>query len=289
VGDSLTRWRLIAAARGCAFGLALLLAQSACSPSPEELAAASTRIAGDIYATQSAGAPTPTPSRTPTLTPTPSRTPTPTPVPDAVIREGIAGMYDGPGLQYGYLAGLRAGERLRVIGEYQQCVWLKVGAASGLEGWVRNASELVTLNLECPAVPPGTFRPYTGSLVVDRRSPGGKSHLVIDNGGTLDGLIVLTDPAGEPIVACYVRSSSKYTFIGIPDGSYRILVSTGAEWNGDARRFTQDVSYWAFRGKNVFSSSSSRYSVWTVSLHAVEGGTGRIEPLSPAEFPSLVD
>jgi hypothetical protein len=282
-----TRRRLLATARQCACGLALLLAQSACSPSPEELAAASTRIAGDIYATQTAGAPIPTPSHTPTLTPTPSRTPTPTPVPDAVIREGIAGMYDGPGIQYGYLAGLRAGERLRVIGGYQQCAWLKVGATSGLEGWVRNASELVTLSLECADIPAGTFRPYTGSLVVDRRSPGGKSHLVIDNGGSRDGVVVLTTLPGEPIVACYVRLSSKYTFIGIPDGSYRILVSTGAEWNGDAGRFMQDSSYWAFQRNFAFSSSSSRYSVWTIGMHAVEGGSESIELLSPLDFPDL--
>lgn len=269
-------------------GLALLMAQSACSPSPAELAAVSTRIAADIFARQTAAAPTPTPSRTPTLTPTPSRTPSPTPMPDAVILQRVVALYDGPGSQYGYLADLRTGQRLEVLGGYEQCAWLKVSEASGLEGWVRNESELVTLNLECPAIPSGTFRPYTGSLVVDRRLPGGKSQLVIDNGGFRDGVVVLTNSSGEPIVACYVRLSSKYTFIGIPDGSYRILVSTGAEWNGDAGRFTQDTSYWVFQRSFAFTSSSSRHSVWTIGMYAVEGGTESIEPLSPLDFPDLV-
>jgi hypothetical protein len=52
---------------------------AACGPSQAELDAQATKVAADIFATQTAEAPTPTPI--PTLTPTPTETPTPTPVP----------------------------------------------------------------------------------------------------------------------------------------------------------------------------------------------------------------
>lgn len=52
---------------------------AACGPSQAELDAQATKVAADIFATQTAEAPPPTP--TPTLTPTPTETPTPTPVP----------------------------------------------------------------------------------------------------------------------------------------------------------------------------------------------------------------
>src|SRR5437868_8732352 len=75
----------------------LLLA--ACGPSEAQRAATSTQIAADIFATQTAGAPTITPTFTPsatptrtptstptvTQTPTPSDTPTSTPTPAPVL------------------------------------------------------------------------------------------------------------------------------------------------------------------------------------------------------------
>ncbi|MCX6027079.1 MAG: hypothetical protein NTY23_12630 [Chloroflexi bacterium] len=66
------------------------------------------------------------------MTPTPSRTPSSTLVPEASVLGRVDALYDGPGIQYSYMADLRAGERLEVLGGFQECSWLKVSEASGL-------------------------------------------------------------------------------------------------------------------------------------------------------------
>jgi hypothetical protein len=64
---------------------------SACGPSPAEQAGTATQAAANIFATQTAQAPTatptftPSPTATPTATPTPTSTPTPTPTETATI------------------------------------------------------------------------------------------------------------------------------------------------------------------------------------------------------------
>lgn len=66
------------------FGLLLIvLFLNACGPSQADLEATTTQVAAEIYATQTAGAPTITltATGTPTITPTPTSTPTATPVP----------------------------------------------------------------------------------------------------------------------------------------------------------------------------------------------------------------
>jgi len=196
-------------------------------------------------------------------------------------------VYDGPGIQYSYVAEVRAGERLEVLGGFQECSWLKVSDAPGLEGWLRNDASLVALNLECVSVPPGTFRPYTGSLILDHRPQKGRNHLTIDNGTDMDGAVILLEGEDSPLIACYVRGASTYTLIGVPDGSYRVLFTIGEEWSGDDGRFTSLAQYLAFEREAVFNSSASRYSIVTLTLHPVEGGTARIEPLSPLDFPDL--
>jgi hypothetical protein len=85
---------------------------AACGPSEAQRAATSTQIAADIFATQTAGAPTatatftpsatptdtPTPTLTPTAThtPTPSDTPTPTPTPAPVLMPAALTLNDLP-------------------------------------------------------------------------------------------------------------------------------------------------------------------------------------------------
>lgn len=63
--------------------IVLLLAMSACGPSEADMHATETVVAGDLFATQTALAPTATITDTPTITPTATPTYTPTPTPTA--------------------------------------------------------------------------------------------------------------------------------------------------------------------------------------------------------------
>lgn len=60
-------------------GLVVFILLSACGPSQDEIDATSTQLASNIFATQTANAPTSTLTPTPTNTPTPTSTSTPTP------------------------------------------------------------------------------------------------------------------------------------------------------------------------------------------------------------------
>jgi hypothetical protein len=59
--------------------LLMVTGLAACGPSQAELDAEATKVAAEIFATQTAEAPTPTPPPTATATPTPTFTPTPIP------------------------------------------------------------------------------------------------------------------------------------------------------------------------------------------------------------------
>ena len=61
---------------------------AACGLSQAELDVQATRVAADIFATLTAGAPTLTPTRTPTATPTAAPAPTETPTPTPVLHPG---------------------------------------------------------------------------------------------------------------------------------------------------------------------------------------------------------
>lgn len=77
--------------------------------------------------------------------------------------------------------------------------------------------------------------------------------------------------------------------MGIPDGEYYVYFSTGADWDAVDYRFTSDAAYQKFEDTFAYETNSQKYTVWTITLHPVEGGTGGTEPVSPDEFPSLLN
>lgn len=90
-------------------------------------------------------------------------------------------------------------------------------------------------------------------------------------------------------VAIYVRAGSTYTLTAVPDGTYRVLFTAGEEWSGDSAAFSRNARFLEFDRPCTFTASASGYSIWTITPHAVPGGSAQVEPLSPQEFPSLME
>jgi hypothetical protein len=260
-----------------------------CGPKPEQLDATATQIAARIYATQTASVPTTTTTPTLTLTPIPTATLTSTPMPDASVLADSLAVYEGPDIIFAYIADAYRGEALEVLGKYQGCDWLKIRTPAGVEGWIRAPAAFVQLNLICEELPVGTFRPYTGSIVLDHRATRGKGELTIDNGSPTDSLVLLANKSNLPIVACYVRASTQFTLTGIPDGEIKIFFSSGSAWDGEALRFTIDVNYYSFEEPFTYKTTANQYMVGSITLHPVVGGTAHTNPIQPDEFPPMND
>lgn len=276
------------------FGLLLSVLLVACGPSEAErqAQAAATAVAG--AATQTAEAPTftptstPTPTETPTPTATPTDTPTPTatptPTPEAIVVSGSLNVREGPGTQYEVKDTFEQGAELAVMGQFEDCTWLRVRNRSTLiAGWVSGAENYIELRLSCDSIPLGTFRPHTGVIKPNQRG-GGYGELAVDNGTSKDGVVILMLD-DEPFVAAYIRHGDSFTLTGIRDGIYDLYFSTGSQWNGE--EFTRSASYQRFEEPFDFTTGATTYTTWSVTLHSVSGGTASAEDLSEGEFPDL--
>ena len=102
------------------------------------------------------GTATNAPSATPTAKPTQKPSATPTPAPHAIITSETLNVRSGPDTQFDAIARVVRGDALTVVGQSDQCNWLKVLTAQNVLGWVARRSdntELVQLNLPCAEIP----------------------------------------------------------------------------------------------------------------------------------------
>lgn len=122
----------------------------------------------------------------------------------------------------------------------------------------------------------------------------------------------------EFLLSFYLRGGETLTVQGVPDGTYGIFIAMGtdpqpglssgihfsdlAEYvnglevllepeleTGLNRYFANDVSFFQFEEPLPFetdrTSRGIEYTVWTLTLHAVEGGTAETLPVDPDDFP----
>lgn len=109
-------------------------------------------------ATGSATPPTPTATtRSSTNTPTPTRraTSAATAVTTASLEVLAAGVNirSGPGTGFPVIASAQAGQRYTILGQYNNCTWLKIGQAQGQERWITGNAQFVRLLSPCSQAP----------------------------------------------------------------------------------------------------------------------------------------
>lgn len=89
----------------------------------------------------------------PTATPLPTPAPTPAPVTGVVLATNL-NVRSGPGTDFERLGAAPQGSTLQILGQLDDCAWLRVSTPNNLEGWVSGDVQFITLNSPCAAVPP---------------------------------------------------------------------------------------------------------------------------------------
>ncbi|MDR3575374.1 MAG: SH3 domain-containing protein [Anaerolineaceae bacterium] len=289
--------QLISCILGC---MCLLLA--ACGPSQAALNAQATVLAARNNATLVASQPTSTPmptftatatsttppTLTPTLTPTQTATPTLTPIPGAVVIASALIVRDGPGRQYSPLGQYTQKEQLDIIGQFENCSWLKtLSRKQSLTGWVSNTRQSIQYPLRCQDIPLGTYRPITG-VIRPNQDAGGYGLLTITNGAGDDCVAVLTRN-GKLVTALYLRAMENYSVNNIKDATYNLYFSKGSEWNG--KEFLSSPTYQQFADPLVFSTTNTaqgiKYSTWNVTLQAAANGNEPVNNVAANDFPDI--
>jgi hypothetical protein len=136
------------------------------------------------------------------------------------------------------------------------------------------------LRIPCADVPAGTFRPLTG-VIKPNRQIGGNGEMTIENGTSRDGVIALT-LSEVPVVTAYIRTGDSVTLKGISDGTYQLYFSKGAGWDGE--EFLAIPSFQRFVNVFRFSTTSTTYITWNVTLHGVIDGRAAAEEVDRSKF-----
>jgi len=269
--------------------LGLILALAGCAPSQQQMRATETRIAGNIYATLTAFVPTititPIASLTPTITPFPTLTSRP--LPQTSVKSQVLNLREGPDLSYAVVQGLKNGDQLSILGQYQNCTWLKVSLQNGTTGWVYGNPSYVDLPPDCTTIPDGTFQPLNGMLILDKRGGLGTNQVKVDNGTDQDSVIVIIKPDNTLMVAFYVRTKEQFVLFGIPNGKVQVYFSTGKDWDGNQKKFLTSPTYSLLDSPLNFITAGDVGAQWNVSLVSGLGSLTPSSEIKPDKFPLI--
>jgi hypothetical protein len=136
--------------------------------------------------------------------------------------------------------------------------------------------------------------PQTGSLqhrALDNGSfvreghDDGSGELTVDNsGGDADAVLTLTQN-GQAAYSFYVVKGKTAKISGIRDGHYDIYFSGGFDWDSDAKKFTQSCSFTKFEQGADYTTTSTTYATYTLTLHASVGGNAPTTDVPPDQYP----
>lgn len=138
-----------------------------------------------------------------------------------------------------------------------------------------------------PPVPKEDRSLENGTYVIDE-GRSGYGQLEIQNGLIVDGVVAVVRRGEQAAtLAIYVQAKSSATATGIPDGTYEVVFTQGNDWDHDLGRFTRKCDFTRFDEPSQFATTSETYSIWSITLQPVAGGTGATSPVRPDDFPSV--
>jgi hypothetical protein len=226
----------------------------------------------------------------------PTATLDPTPLPQAIVQEELVNVREGPSARkdpesgediYKPIVTKKRGEVLEVIGRgILDDPWVQVRLDGDRTGWVRTAPGFVELTVPIETLPLVGWYPPTS--VLQKAIPlEGPHFLKVVNEGEQDAVVVLAHD-GKAVVVLYVRAGGEYTAVGIPDGTYVVFKSRGANWNG--REFMTDAQRTRRNEPLPFARSESGNPVmWTLTI-ASAGDNGEPQesaPVPEGDFPDI--
>ncbi len=127
-------------------------------------------------------------------------------------------------------------------------------------------------------------RPRNGRILYSAIR-GGLGRLTIRNGLSRDGVVTLVRSRTKAI-SVYIRARKSVTVRNIKDGTYRVFFTTGSRFSVSKGRFTRGATYQRFNNRLRFRTTSSQFSIWRLTLHAVPGGNAGTSAINPKDFPA---
>lgn len=130
----------------------------------------------------------------------------------------------------------------------------------------------------------------SGTNIAEDVGRSGLGKLTVENGTTLDAVVRLVrNDNGQTARWFYVQAHSKETRGGIEPGSYSLVYTTGADWDGTAVAFRRSASYDAFDRQCEYLETPdgediTRYRTISVTLQPVPDGNARTRRISREEF-----
>lgn len=207
---------------------------------------------------------------------------------DAIVNVSALQAFSEPRISNVSIYTFSLQDTLRIIGRNSDCTWIEVITPHDEVGWVNTQLDRVKFIIPCDLLPHGFLQPENGAVIFDKRYSLENGELSIENGLSQDSFIVLTDTNKKAIIGFYIRANNEFTLKGIPDGKYYVFFSIGSKWDIVDSCFIENVTYQRFQDILNFTSNSTSFSIWELTLHPVEEGTAFVIPLSVDEFPILL-
>ncbi|NYT01445.1 MAG: hypothetical protein GKC10_01635 [Methanosarcinales archaeon] len=140
------------------------------------------------------------------------------------------------------------------------------------------------------SAPATISRPGTGTFIKSLNEDG-NGEMLIKNGLADDAVVVLTRPSGAALFSVYVRSGDQFRVQGIPDGSYTMFFTSGADWDYVKKEFTRAQDYFSMEGTMSFSTTTNwegtSYTIHEITLHQVEDGNMERLSVNKEDFPQV--
>jgi hypothetical protein len=132
----------------------------------------------------------------------------------------------------------------------------------------------------------------TGTRIIADQANSGSGELETVNGTGHDACVILMDvDTALRVRKVYIKAQDSYSLDHLTQGNYRVLFTTGVDWDDAGERFNRNASYFEF-GKilSYREHSDSEYLHFdrhSITLNAVPHGNVHPKPITEAEFHAL--
>ncbi|WP_147409072.1 hypothetical protein [Kitasatospora xanthocidica] len=163
----------------------------------------------------------------------------------------------------------------------------ELGASQGLAAV---SAALVTMTaagyqttFAVPPLPQQQSRALDNGTMVRKGKLRGEGVFKVENGGKVDAVVSLA-LNGKAVHSVFVGKGQHASVDGVEDGTYEVYVSGGADWDSDAKGFTQNCQFTKFEDTFPFETGRTATS-WEITLQPVADGNAKTNDVDPNAFP----
>ncbi|MET8543236.1 hypothetical protein ABZW03_21675 [Kitasatospora sp. NPDC004799] len=134
-----------------------------------------------------------------------------------------------------------------------------------------------------PPLPQQQSRSLDNGTMVRKGKLRGEGVFKVENGGRTDAVVSLA-LNGKAVHSVFVGKGQNADVDGVEDGTYEVYVSGGADWDSEAKAFTQNCSFTKFEDPFPFETGRTATS-WEITLQPVADGNAKTDDVDPNAFP----